>query len=129
MLPFRLTLQPGQPIYEQIVQAVRQACGTAVLKPGDRFPAVRTIAVELGVNPNTVQKAVAELTRSGLLEVRSGQGCFIAVQRSPARTERAALIRPKVGELLIDAANLGISEAELLDLIKTEHRKLHEPRH
>jgi GntR family transcriptional regulator len=129
MLPFRIQLQPGLPIYEQITQAVRTACGTGVLQPGDRFPAVRTIASELGVNPNTVQKAVAELTRAGLLEVHAGQGCFVASQRPPAKAERAAQIRPKIRELLVDAANLGISEPELHELIKTEHRKLHEPRH
>ncbi|MGH8046665.1 MAG: GntR family transcriptional regulator [Chthoniobacterales bacterium] len=129
MLPFRIQLQPGHPIYEQIVMAVRRACGTGVLKSGDRFPAVRTIAGELGVNPNTVQKAVAELTRAGLLEVRTGQGCFVAGQRTPPKTERAAQVRRKIRELLVDAANLGISQQELLQLIKTEHRKLHEPRH
>jgi GntR family transcriptional regulator len=129
MLPFRLQLQPGLPIYEQIVQAVRHACGTGVLKTGDRFPAVRVIATELGVNPNTVQKAIAELTRSGLLEVHPGQGCFVASPRTPAKTERAAQVRSKIRELLVDAANLGISGQELLELIKTEHKKLHEPRH
>ena len=129
MLPFRLNLQPGLPIYEQIVQSVRHACGTGMLAAGDRFPAVRVIAGELGVNPNTVQKAVAELTRAGLLEVRPGQGCFVASQRPPAKSERASQIRPKLRELLIDAANLGITEQELHDLLKTEHRKLHDPRH
>src|SRR6185436_6174656 len=87
MLPFPLSLRPGQPIYEQIVYAAKKALAQGLLAPGDRFPSVRTISEDLGVNPNTVQKAVAELTSLGVLEVHPGQGCFVARTISPARTD------------------------------------------
>ena len=79
-MPFPIELTAGAPIYEQIVEAVRRAIASGRLKAGDRFPAMRVISAELRVNPNTVQKAVAELTSLGLLEVRAGQGCYVAAR-------------------------------------------------
>ena len=129
MLPFRLKLSPGDPIYLQIVAAVKQAVATGLMGPGDRFPAVRTIAQELGVNPNTVQKAVAELTALGLIEVHPGQGCYVAVRVPVRREAQAAALRPLVRQLLIESRNQGMVHPDLLELLQREHTKLDEPRH
>ncbi len=129
MLPFPLKLQPGDPIYLQIVQAVKSAVATGLMGPGDRFPAVRTIAQELGVNPNTVQKAVTELTALGLIEVHPGQGCYVAVRVPVRREAKAAAVRPLVRRLLIESRNQGMAHEDLLDLLQREHTKLDEPRH
>ena len=129
MLPFPLKLQPGDPIYLQIVAAVKRAVATGLMVPGDRFPAVRTIASELGVNPNTVQKAVAELTARGLIEVHPGQGCYVAVRVPVRREAQAAALRPLVRQLLIESRHQGMAHDDLLDLLQREHTKLDEPRH
>jgi GntR family transcriptional regulator len=129
MLPFRLKLLPGDPIYLQIVQAVKSAVATGLMGPGDRFPAVRTIAQELGVNPNTVQKAVAELTSLGLIEVHPGQGCYVAVRAPVRREAQAAALRPLVRQLLIESRTQGMTRDDLLELLQREHTKLDEPRH
>jgi len=129
MLPFRLKLSPGDPIYLQIVAAVKQAVATGLMGPGDRFPAVRTIAQELGVNPNTVQKAMAELTALGLIEVHPGQGCYVAVRAPVRREDQAAALRPLIRQLLIESRNQGMAHDDLLQLLQREHTKLDEPRH
>lgn len=124
MLPFSLELIPSRPIYEQIVQAVKLAVATGQLNDGDRFPSVRAISQELKVNPNTVQKAVAELTSLGLLEVHSGQGCFITTRSaSSAKAQREALA-PFIEQLVIEAAHHGLDEAGLQELIRTHWRQM-----
>ena len=128
MLPFRVTLQPGRPVYGQIIEAVKYSAAAGTLRSGERFPSVRAIAQELGVNPNTVQRAIAELTTLGLLEVRAGQGCFITSAQPARRDERAAALRPLLRQALVEAATLGMDFDELLALLQRENSKLHEQR-
>lgn len=126
VLPFPIKLQSGTPIYEQIVHAVKRAVAMGHLPPGSRFPSVRAISQELNVNPNTVQKAVSELTALQILEVHPGQGCFIQ-QRSASRKEiRNEAIRPLIEKLLVEAAHHGVSKEVLLEMIQIEWRKLND---
>jgi GntR family transcriptional regulator len=127
VLPFPIQLQAGQPIYEQIVHAVKRGLATGHLRPGDRFPAVRAISAELLINPNTVQKAVNALVAAGVLEVRSGQGSFVAPTIVADRRERARTLEPLVETLLIEASRLGLDEEELLHFIQKQNRKMKSP--
>ena len=127
MLPFPIQLQAGQPIYEQIVHAVKRGLATGHRRPGDRFPAVRAISAELLINPNTVQKAVNALVAAGVLEVRSGQGSFVAPTIVADRRERARTLEPLVETLLIEASRLGLDEEELLHFIQKQNRKMKSP--
>ena len=113
MLPFPVRLVPGRPIYDQLVFAVKRAVARGLLAPGDRFPSVRAISQELRINPNTVQKAVAELTAQGLLEVHSGQGSFVAPRSHPPRADAAEAITPLLEELVVEAHRLGLSEEDV----------------
>jgi GntR family transcriptional regulator len=125
MLSFPISLLPGRAIYEQIVHAVKRALATGHLQPGDRFPAIRTISVELHVNPNTVQKAFTALIAAGILEVRPGQGCFISsASRVVDRKARLKVLEPMVEKLLVDAFQQGLDETEVVALIQNQARKL-----
>ncbi len=124
MLPFPIQLQAGQPIYEQIVHAVKRALATEHLRAGDRFPAVRAISAELKINPNTVQKAVSSLVAEGVLEIRSGQGSFIAQSATAGRREQARALEPIVEKLLVEASRLGLDEEQLVLLIQKQARKM-----
>ena len=124
VLPFPIQLQAGQPIYAQIVHAVKRALATEHLRPGDRFPAVRAISAELRINPNTVQKAVSALVAEGVLEIRSGQGSFVAQTVAADRREQARTLEPIVEKLLIEASRLGLDEEELLIFIQKQARKM-----
>lgn len=127
MLPFPLQIQPGQPIYEQIIHAVKRALATGHLSPGDRFPPVRAISAELRINPNTVQKAVTALVAAGVLEVRYGQGSFVAPNVVADRREKARTLEPIIENLLIESSRLGLDEKELLFLIEKQTRKMKRP--
>lgn len=124
MLPFVIELSAGAPIYEQIVEAVRRAVASGRMKPGDRFPSLRTISTELRVNPNTVQKAVTELTSQGLLEVRSGQGCFITEKPAVTVREQCDALAPILERLAIEAAHLGVDEVSIVALLRVKCREL-----
>lgn len=124
MLPFRLELVPGVPVYEQLVAAVTRAVVTGTLKPGDAFPSVRALSQALRINPNTAQKAVAQLTALGLLDVHPGIGTRVA---APARAPRGAStseLRPQAADLVLEARRLGLALPELQDLIETEWQRL-----
>jgi GntR family transcriptional regulator len=68
----------GTPIYRQLVEQVRQAVASGVLRPGDRLPSVRELVIELAVNPNTVARAYQELEREGVIETPRGRGSYVA---------------------------------------------------
>jgi GntR family transcriptional regulator len=66
------------PVYVQIVDLIRSAIAAGVYRAGEALPSLRVLAVDLGVNPNTVQKAFGELEREGLVAPRRGAGVFVA---------------------------------------------------
>lgn len=75
---FQLDLQSRVPIYEQMKKKIIELVMTGVLSIGEQLPSVRSLAREVGVNPNTVQKAYQELEREGIIVTIGGKGSFIA---------------------------------------------------
>jgi GntR family transcriptional regulator len=125
MLPFTLHIQLGEPIYEQIVRAVKKAVATGQLQPGQQMPSVRVISRELSVNPNTVQKAISRLTDEGVLASHPGSGSFVADRRPTPRAERISALKPLIEQLVIESAHHGLTTDELLDLIRQHHQNIH----
>lgn len=123
-LPFPIEIRPGRPVYEQIVYAVKRALAVGSLRPGDRFPSVRGLSQELGINPNTVQKAFAELTDQGLLEVHSGQGCYVAEPQVLAKGDGVKELAPLLETLVVEAARLGLNEADVRRALGTAWQRL-----
>ena len=124
MLSFPVKIVSGLPIYEQIARAAKRAMVAGILSPGERFPAVRAISEELRVNPNTVQKAVGELTAQGLIEVRPGQGCFVAKRERASKGEALRAVAPLAEQLLIEAEQYGLTEAELFKFLQTKRKEM-----
>jgi GntR family transcriptional regulator len=115
---FNITISTGSntPIYKQITDQVWLAFVTGKLAVGDQLPTVRTLAENLVVNPNTVARAYADLTRDGLIESRAGRGVFITRKRKVfTREEGWRRLEP-----LIDAA---IGEAMAMDFTHQELRE------
>jgi GntR family transcriptional regulator len=72
----------SKPIYLQIVDKVTSEIVQGKLRPGDKLPSVREMAVQMGVNPNTIQRTYTELERMKIVESRRGQGTFVADNQS-----------------------------------------------
>jgi GntR family transcriptional regulator len=131
MLPFSLSLRPGEPVIEQAVYAVTRAIVSGQLRPGDRFPSVRALSQELRVNPNTAQRIVSILVEQGLLDVQPGVGTVVAAPRPIATVrarERQTLSDALVEPLVVEASRLGLTLQELIDLLRERWRRLHSPR-
>lgn len=109
---FTINLQSGIPIYEQLYSKVTELIVRGVLQQGDQLPTVRVLAKDLGVNPNTVQKAYQELERVGIIYSMAGKGSFIAGQETtlPMIKQRAlSAFRYAV----TDALRTGLTRDEL----------------
>ena len=109
------------PLYVQIVEEVRLAIATGVLRPGDRLPPIRDLAVRIAVNPLTVVRAYSTLIGEGVLEARRGTGTFVADgrgRRDHPRRERERLARRWAGDLATRALRLGIRKEEALEIIE-----------
>src|SRR5437870_11791030 len=79
MITFKLDPKSGVPVYRQIQDLIRYAIASGLLNPGEQLPTVRSLAVELSVNPNTVIEAYTELEREGIFTSEQGSGTFVAV--------------------------------------------------
>jgi GntR family transcriptional regulator len=117
MLPFEVVLASGESPYRQIVYAATRAVVSGDLAVGAPFPSVRVLSQSLKVNPNTAQKAVAELVRAGLLEVRPGVGTVVADWGPASAAERRALLSGALERLLVEARRLGVTRRDLLDAV------------
>jgi GntR family transcriptional regulator len=116
---FVLNLQSGVPVYRQIIDRVHSARAAGQLRPGDRLPTVRQLAVDLSINPNTVVRAYRELELTGVLETHQGTGTFVAdqkVERSDA--ERDQKLDQLVAEFVSRAGRDGFTLAELRQRLK-----------
>src|SRR5947207_2982243 len=108
MLPFAVVIKPGESPYRQIVYAATKAVVAGELVAGAPFPSVRELSQALKINPNTAQKAVAELVRDGLLEVRPGVGTVVSAGRKATAAERRTLLSAEVEQLVVEAKRLGL---------------------
>ena len=102
-----------RPIYEQIVEKIRTLILKGVLEPDSQLQSVRSLAMELSINPNTIQKAYAELERQGFVYTVKGRGNFVRYDKSLMEVKKEEL-RKKLEEILKEADELGFSREEIL---------------
>ncbi len=110
-----IRLEGKAPIYEQLFNGISQLISSGELKPDEKLPAVREVAKQLGINPNTVQKAYAQLEQIGLIYSMPSKGSYV----SPSSDAAAALKTTAVKALetaLITAKKSGITKAEAIEL-------------
>jgi GntR family transcriptional regulator len=106
------------PISRQIGDQIAALCASGSLRPGERLPSVRELARELAVNQNTVLRVYERLCGDGLLEMRHGQGTFVAARASKTRSaaHRVRLI-DELRQIARQAVGLGLTSDELHELL------------
>lgn len=109
--------QDSRPIYEQIVENFKLQIYKGILQPDDQMPSVRSLSMELSTNPNTVQKAYAELERQGFIYTVKGRGNFVKSNEILKDNKKEELIKAVV-DLLIEAKDIGIPIDELVKEVK-----------
>ena len=115
---FELDYKSRLPIYEQLYRSITRMAALGAVDPGEALPSVRSLAQELGVNPNTVQKAYQMLERDGIICSVPGKGSFLAGDDSAAQ-QRRKLALEKVKDTLTEAMSCGVTQADALSQVST----------
>lgn len=96
MSSFYIDPSDRRPIWEQLAEQVKGLVLHGVMMPGEQLPSVRVLAGELAINPNTIQKAYAELERQGVTYSVAGRGCFVSQDPTKLIEENSADILTQV---------------------------------
>lgn len=108
-----------KPIYAQIVDQIGKAIAKGQLAVGDKLPAVRKLAAELVINPNTVANAYRALERSGLVISKTGSGTFVSDPRHrPKDASEINILSERMDNLISQGLNLSIKKQDLIDMFK-----------
>ena len=116
-----LNYRDSRPIYGQIKDGLRRLIVTGALEPDEKLPSVRSMAMDLAINPNTIQRAYAELEAEGFIYSVPGKGSFAARRlgaawASPAPSRRAALME-RLRELIAELRYLNVTDGEIIALM------------
>ena len=112
MVKVKLELEDSMTLHDQVAAAIRRSIAEGEAKPGERLPPARDLAAVLGVNSNTVLRALRQLRDEGLLEFRRGRGITVV------GTSDDSLVITRARELLELARSRGYKRSELLALIE-----------
>jgi GntR family transcriptional regulator len=124
VLPFTVELKAGLPVAEQIAYAVRKAVVAGHLRPGDKFPSVRTLSQELKINPNTAHKVTAALVAEGVLVTTPAVGSIVAEREAGGRKEKTELLGAEVEWLVVEAKKLGLDLDDVQAAVAAHWKKL-----
>jgi len=121
---YQIDNQSRQAVYEQIVQQVERYVLTGVLKGGDKVPSVRGLSIQLGVNPNTVQRAYTELERNGVLITAPGRGAFVSDRGAVTLKERRReMSLTELKALLAELKLAGLEKSDILQIIEDAYQE------
>jgi GntR family transcriptional regulator len=123
---FEISTADSRPLYLQIMDEVKRGVVLGTIRPDEALPSVRQLAMQLRINPNTVQQAYRELEREGVVYVQRGQGTFIA-QNSGGAEEREDLAAGVADRAIRDAFRNGLSIPDLINALRArQSQEAHE---
>ena len=111
-------LSDDRPIYVQLMETITAAIASGTLAAGSRLPSVREMAAQAGVNPNTMQRALAELERDGLLYSQRTAGRFVTDQSDRITQKRKELAMQQIRIFLSSMKEMGYTSEQTLNLIQ-----------
>lgn len=121
----QISLKDGVPIYRQIVNQVKYMVASGQLISGEEIPAIRVLAQQLQITPNTVVQAYRELEVEGVVNKRRGSGTFISDTRSPlARREQRRIVEERADALLAEARQMNFSLEQTIEILKRREAAL-----
>ena len=112
-----------KPIYEQIIENMKQLVVSGVLQRDDQLPSVRQLAQELAINPNTIQKAYAELERQGVIYSLKGRGSFVGSSLQELRTVQQKELLEQLAALSTDLYRLQVPQDEVCAVVQQVYEK------
>ena len=118
-------LSDDRPIYVQLMETITAAIASGTLTAGSRLPSVREMAAQAGVNPNTMQRALAELERDGLLYSQRTAGRFVNDQSDRITQKRKELAMQQIRIFLSSMKEMGYTSEQTLNLIQQAVKEEH----
>lgn len=117
-ISFSLDNGSGVPVYRQIINQIENAVVSGRMAVGDRLPTIRSLAVSLKINPNTIAKAYNELEIRGIVQTQVGSGTYIADKKPDVARARQKKLREAVERFLQEAGELGAGKDEVIKLLE-----------
>lgn len=114
----QIDYRDGRPLYEQVVDGLESLAARGVLASDSQLPSVRQLAMELSVNPNTIQKAYSELESRGIIYSIKGRGNFVSTDSQKLRDRKLLEFERKISDLLMQVSALGATKAEICTMLK-----------
>lgn len=115
-----LDYKDNRPLYEQVVEKLQELMLLGVLEEDSQMPSVRSLAMELSINPNTIQRAYSALERDGYLYTIKGRGSFVGSIKRLKEMKKQHLVN-QLGGLAVNAIDLGIARDEFMMLAGQEY--------
>ncbi|GHV89053.1 putative HTH-type transcriptional regulator YhcF [Spirochaetia bacterium] len=117
-ISFSLDNGSGVPVYRQIINQIENAVVSGRMATGNRLPTIRSLAVNLKINPNTIAKAYNELEIRGVVQTQVGSGTYIADKRPEVADARQKKLREAAERFLQEAGELGAEKDEIIKLME-----------
>ena len=117
MSSLTVNLKDRRPIYEQLIDQIVYLVLHGIMQPGEQLPSVRTLAGELAINPNTIQKAYAELERRGITYSVPGRGSFVSPELDVVTEEHRERMLREAKTLFEEARAIGMHAEDFTPLI------------
>jgi GntR family transcriptional regulator len=111
------SLNSERPIYAQIIERIQLEIISGHYSPGDKIPSVRDLASEAAVNPNTMQKALTELEKTGLVATRRTSGRYITEDIHMIQSTKKEIAADYINEFLDKLKQLGFKKEEIVELV------------
>jgi GntR family transcriptional regulator len=124
MTPFKLKPNSTQSIFDEVVFAATKAILSGVLKPGDPFPSVRSMASDLKIHPNTAHKVIQHLIQERWLIASPGRGTTVATAPKARSGDRQRLLNQDIEQLVVEARRVGADLDEVLRSIESHWKSL-----
>ncbi|MGF7048240.1 GntR family transcriptional regulator [Paenibacillus sp. DS2015] len=105
------------PIYLQIMNHIKRQIVTGILQAGDKIPSVRELAAELQINPNTVQRALQELEREGIVETKRGLGRFVTSEESKIMMIKKEMAGELLSHFINGMQELGFEDHDIVSIV------------
>ena len=113
-------LDSDRPIYSQILERIQMQIAAGIYEPGEKIPSVRELAADAGVNPNTMQKALAELERRNLVVTLRTSGRVVTEDLNMIRETKNQLAKERLDDFLKRMKALGFEREDILIMLKKE---------
>jgi GntR family transcriptional regulator len=118
MVPFKVRFSPGQSIFDQVVFSAIRSILAGELKPGEAFPSVRSLALDLKIHPNTAHKVVQHLIQERWLMSQPGVGTLVAPAPKARAGDRKRLLEDDVEKLVVEAIRVGVGLNEVQQAVE-----------